>query len=44
MTGEELLVRAEAAAQNAYAPYSSYLVGASVLTKDGRIYWDLPAS
>jgi cytidine deaminase len=38
MTGEELVVRAEAAAANAYAPYSNYLVGASVLTKDGRVY------
>ena len=38
MTGEELVVRAEAAAANAYAPYSNYLVGASVLTKDGRFY------
>jgi cytidine deaminase len=38
MTGEELVIRAEAAASNAYAPYSNYLVGASVLTKDGRLY------
>jgi cytidine deaminase len=38
VTGEELVVRAEAAAANAYAPYSNYLVGASVLTKDGRVY------
>jgi cytidine deaminase len=38
VTGEELVVRAEAAAANAYAPYSNYLVGASVLTKDGRFY------
>ena len=38
MTGEELVIRAEAAAVNAYAPYSNYLVGASVLTKDGRFY------
>jgi cytidine deaminase len=38
VTGEELVVRAEAAAANAYAPYSEYLVGASVLTKDGRFY------
>jgi len=38
MTGEELVARAEAAAANAYAPYSSYLVGASVLAKDGRVY------
>jgi cytidine deaminase len=38
VTGEELVIRAEAAAANAYAPYSEYLVGASVLTKDGRFY------
>jgi cytidine deaminase len=38
VTGEELVARAEAAAANAYAPYSQYLVGATVLTKDGRIY------
>ena len=38
MTGEELVVRAEATAGNAYAPYSEYFVGASVLTKDGRVY------
>ena len=38
MTGEELVARAEAAASTAYAPYSNYLVGASVLTTDGRIY------
>jgi cytidine deaminase len=38
MTGEELVARAEAAASAAYAPYSKYLVGASVLTKDGRVF------
>ena len=38
MTGEELVERAEAAAANAYAPYSRYLVGATVLTTDGRVY------
>lgn len=38
MTAEELVVRAEAAAANAYAPYSNYHVGATVLTKDGRLY------
>jgi cytidine deaminase len=38
VTGEELVVRAEGAAANAYAPYSNYLVGASVLTKDGRVF------
>jgi len=38
VTGEELVVRAEATAANAYAPYSQYFVGASVLTRDGRCY------
>ena len=38
MTGEELVARAEAAAANAYAPYSRYLVGATVVAKDGRVY------
>ncbi|HEX5247362.1 MAG TPA: cytidine deaminase [Gaiellaceae bacterium] len=38
MTGEALVERAEAAASNAYAPYSEYLVGASVLTTDGRVF------
>ncbi len=38
MTGEELVARAEAAAATAYAPYSKYLVGASVLTDDGRVF------
>jgi cytidine deaminase len=32
----ELVTRAEAVAQNAYAPYSKYLVGAVVRTTDGR--------
>ena len=32
------MARAEAAAANAYAPYSRYLVGASVLTRDGRVF------
>jgi cytidine deaminase len=30
------VLKAEAAAANAYAPYSKYLVGAAVRTKDGR--------
>ena len=38
MTADELIGRAEAAAANAYAPYSRYLVGASVLTTDGRVF------
>jgi cytidine deaminase len=32
----ELVERAEAAAANAYAPYSNYFVGAVVRTNDGR--------
>jgi cytidine deaminase len=38
VTGEELVARAEAAAANAYAPYSNYLVGATIELKDGRFY------
>jgi cytidine deaminase len=38
VTGEELVARAEAAAAHAYAPYSKYLVGTSVLTTDGRVF------
>ena len=37
MTGEELVARAESAAAHAYAPYSNYLVGATLLLKDGRL-------
>ena len=33
---EELVVKAEAVAARAYAPYSNYLVGAVVRTTDGR--------
>ena len=38
MTGAELVERADAAAANAYAPYSRYHVGASLLTVDGRVF------
>ena len=38
MTGEELVVRAEAAAARAYAPYSRYFVGAALSTSDGRVF------
>jgi len=38
VTAEELVVRAEAAAANAYAPYSNYLVGAAALARDGRVF------
>jgi cytidine deaminase len=36
--GDDLLERADAAAQRAYAPYSSYLVGAAVRARDGRVF------
>ena len=35
---EKLIAAARAARQNAYAPYSKYLVGAAVLGKSGKIY------
>ncbi|MBM3130202.1 MAG: cytidine deaminase [Chloroflexi bacterium] len=35
---ENLVTRARAARQNAYAPYSRYAVGAAVLAKSGKIY------
>jgi cytidine deaminase len=38
VTGAELVARAEAAATHAYAPYSNYLVGATIELKDGRCY------
>jgi cytidine deaminase len=38
VTGEELVARAQAAAANAYAPYSGYHVGASLVTRDGRVF------
>lgn len=38
MTGEELVLRAEAASAGAYAPYSNYFVGAVLLTTDGRVF------
>ena len=34
----ELLERAQAGAERAYAPYSEFLVGAAVRTRDGRIF------
>ncbi len=38
MTRDELLARADAAAAHAYAPYSNYHVGASLVTRDGRVF------
>lgn len=37
MTDDELMARAEAVAERAYAPYSKFHVGAAVLTRDGRV-------
>jgi cytidine deaminase len=37
VTDEELLERARAAAADAYAPYSSFQVGAAALLRDGRV-------
>ena len=37
MTDEELLARADAIAQRAYAPYSKFLVGAALLARDGAV-------
>jgi cytidine deaminase len=34
----DLVQRAEAAAVRAYAPYSNYLVGAAVRTRDGTVF------
>jgi cytidine deaminase len=34
----ELYERAVAIAERAYAPYSNYLVGAAVQTRDGRVF------
>jgi cytidine deaminase len=34
----ELVERARVAAERAYAPYSNYLVGAAVRTRDGRVF------
>ena len=38
MTDDELLARADAAAANAYAPYSNFHVGAVVRARDGRLF------
>jgi len=34
----DLVERADAVAQRAYAPYSEYLVGAAVRTRDGQVF------
>ena len=38
MTDFELMQLALQAADNAYAPYSHFCVGAALLTKDGKVY------
>jgi cytidine deaminase len=38
VTGEELVARAETAAESSYSPYSRYRVGASLVTRDGRVF------
>jgi cytidine deaminase len=35
---KELLAAADEAAQNAYAPYSNFLVGAAARARDGRVF------
>ncbi len=37
MTGQELYERAVIAAENAYAPYSEFHVGAALLLRDGSV-------
>ena len=38
MTDRELMQKAEKARENAYAPYSHFLVGAALLATDGRVF------
>ena len=38
MTDRELMALAVQAAENAYAPYSHFCVGAALVTKDGKVY------
>ena len=38
MTDQELIQLAKEAAQNAYTPYSSFCVGAALLSKNGQVY------
>ena len=38
MTNQELILEAKKARERAYVPYSNFMVGAALLTKDGKIY------
>lgn len=38
MTDFELIQIAKQAAENAYAPYSDFYIGAALLTKDGQVF------
>lgn len=38
MNNKELIYKAKKVRENAYAPYSNFLVGAALLTKSGEIY------
>ena len=38
MTDKELVLEAIEARKMAYAPYSNFMVGAALLTKDGKVY------
>lgn len=38
MEDEKLLMEAEKAKKNAYAPYSKFRVGAALLTNDGKVF------
>lgn len=38
MTDVELVKKAKEAAEHSYSPYSGFTVGASLLTKSGRVY------
>ena len=38
LTSDELILQAEQAMKNAYAPYSGFTVGAALLAKSGKVY------
>ena len=38
ITNDELILHAEQAMSNAYAPYSGFTVGAALLAKSGKVY------